>query len=214
LREQAGLVRVSLQFGPAELTCHCEFAMALSAVLHRLAMPVARVPPEKQGATIKLLFNMKILVVYFSRDGQTGRMAKEIAKQCGADVEAIRELHAGKGALARWRSHWQTLVRASPAIWHPRRNPARYELFIIGSPASRLGVAPAIRSYLGQYRDSLRQVAFFCAEGSGANERIFAMLEKLCGMPPAAIFSVDRKGLPPVAHREVLTDFMSEISRH
>lgn len=155
---------------------------------------------------------MKILVVYFSRDGHTGRMAKEIARRCGADLEAIREIHGGEGVWARWHARWMTLVHATPLIQRPQRNPARYDLVIIGSPASRLGIPPAVRTYVSRYHERFRQVAFFCAEGSGANQRVFAALERLCGKPPAATFSVARKGLPPVAHREVLTDFMNEIS--
>ena len=155
---------------------------------------------------------MKILVIYFSRNGHTERMAKEIARRCGADLEAIHEMHVGDGMWARWRERWQTLVQATPQIRHPQRNPARYELIIIGSPSSRLGIAPAVLAYVLRYRERFPHVAFFCAEGSGADQRVFATLERLCGKPPAATFSVARKGLPPVAHREGLTDFMNEIS--
>lgn len=155
---------------------------------------------------------MKILVVYFSRNGHTGRMAKEIVRRYGGDLEAIRQVDADDGLWMRWRAGWQMLVRATPLIRQPQRNPARYDLVIIGSPASRLGVAPALRSYVSQYGDRFRQVAFFCAEGSAANQRVFEALERLCGKKPAATFSVARKGLPPVAHREGLTDFMKEIS--
>ncbi|MCZ4315665.1 flavodoxin [Comamonadaceae bacterium G21597-S1] len=155
---------------------------------------------------------MKILVVYFSRNGHTARMAKEIARRCGADLEAIQPMHDGDGAWARWRERWQSLVRATPQIRHPQRNPARYELLVIGSPASRLGIAPAVRAYVTRYRDRIRHVAFFCAEGSGAETPVFATLERLCGKRPVATFSVARKGLPPVAHRESLTDFMNDIS--
>jgi hypothetical protein len=41
---------------------------------------------------------------------------------------------------------------------------------------------------------------------------VFAALEQLCGKQPVATFSVARKGLPPAAHREGLTDFLNEIS--
>jgi flavodoxin len=155
---------------------------------------------------------MKILVVYFSRNGHTGRMAKEIARRCGADVEEIREAQSDASWWARWRTGWQTLVRAESLIRHPQRNPAKYDLVIIGAPASHLGIAPAVRSYIGQYRDRFNQVAFFCAEGSDANQRAFAELSRICGKPPVAAFSVDRKGLPPVAHKDGLTDSMNDIS--
>lgn len=155
---------------------------------------------------------MKILVIYSSRNGHTGRMAKEIARRCGADLEAIREAQSDTSLWARWRIGWLTLVGAESLIRHPQRNPAKYDLVIIGAPASHLGMAPAVRAYVSQYCDRFKQVAFFCAEGSDANQRIFAELGHLCGKRLAAIFSVDRKGLPPAAHKDGLTDFMHDIS--
>lgn len=157
---------------------------------------------------------MKILVVYFSHNGQTGRMAKEIARRCGADIEAIREMESGDSWWGQWRSRWQTLVHAKPPIRQPLRNPARYDLVIIGAPVWRLGMAPVLRSYVCLYRERFKQVAFFCAEGGDASQRAFAELGRLCGKQPAATFSVQKKGLPPVAHKEGLTDFMSDISPH
>ena len=154
---------------------------------------------------------MKILVVYFSRNGQTARMAKEVARRCGADLEAIREPDSSSAWGTRWRAAWQMLVRSEPPILQPLRNPRRYELVIIGSPASSLGVAPAVRTYVRQYRDSFKQVAFFCAEGTDADERVFAELTRMCGKSPEATFRVRRKGLPPAAHKDGLTDFVNDL---
>lgn len=103
---------------------------------------------------------MKVLVVYFSRDGHTERMAKAIARRCEADLERIRE---------------------------------------------------SVRSYIDQFRDRFRQVAFFCAEGDADAQRGFDALTRLCGQRPVATFEVERKGLPPVAHNRGLTDFMDSM---
>ncbi len=154
---------------------------------------------------------MKILVVYFSRNGHTARMAKEVARRCGADLDAIQERDSGATGWARWRVGWQMLVRANPPILQPRRNPRRYDLVIIGAPGTRLGVAPAVRTYVSQYRDCFNRVAFFCAEGPDADERVFAELTRICGKIPEAIFRVRRKGLPPAAHKDGLTDFMNDL---
>lgn len=156
--------------------------------------------------------DMTILVAYHSRNGHTGRMAKEIARRCGADVDAIRELQSNADSLwGRWRTHWQTVTRAQPMLHQARLNPGKYDLVVIGAPFLWLGLAPAVRSYVSQYRSRFKQVAFFCAEGAEANQRAFAELERLCGKRPVATFSVRREGLPPIAHNESLTDFMSEL---
>jgi flavodoxin len=154
---------------------------------------------------------MKILVVYFSRDGHTERMAKAIARRCDADVEQIREAAGGDSWLRGWRSCWQAMTHANPPIVRPTRNPARYELVIIGAPVGRLGIAPPVRTYVEMCRERFSQVAFFCAEGGTVGQRGFAELGRLCGQQPVATFDVDRKGLPPVAHQRGLTDFMDSM---
>ncbi len=151
---------------------------------------------------------MKALVVYFSRNGQSSRLAREIAKRCHADLDVIRELHEHDGWRARWRSGWHALVRAAPPIRHPTRNPARYDLVIIGAPVWKLGLAPPVRSYVQQFGAQFKQVAFFCAEGGSSDERVFTALGRACGKWPIATFAVDRKHLPPAAHIEGMSDFL------
>jgi hypothetical protein len=105
--------------------------------------------------------------------------------------------------------------RSDPPIHRPDRNPARYDLVIIGSPLVRAGIAAPVRSYVRQYRDRFKQVAFFCAEGETPVQEGFSELSKLCGKQPVATFAIDknRRNLPPAAHREGLTDFMDVMQR-
>ena len=158
---------------------------------------------------------MKILVVYYCRSGHTHRMAREIAKRCGADLDPIQEVHDGASWWARLRARWQAVRRAEAPIRRPGRNPARYDLVIIGSPTLKTGIVPPVRSYVRQYGDRFKQVAFFSAEGGAAAQRGFAELTRLCGREPVASFAVDaeRSKLPPAAHREGLSDFMHSMQR-
>lgn len=154
---------------------------------------------------------MKVLVVYFSRDGHTERMAKAIARRCEADLDQIREVAQPASLLGACRAQWQALTRANPPIMRPGRNPARYELVIIGTPVWSLGIAPPVRSYIDLCRDRFKQVAFFCAEGGVAGQRSFEELGRLCGQQPVATFDFDRRGLPPAAHKQGLTEFMDSM---
>ena len=154
---------------------------------------------------------MKTLVTYFSRTGQTTRIAKEIARRCDADLDVVQEHSQEDSWLAGWRDQWQTLVRAEPPIQRPRRNPANYDLVVVGVPISRVGPAPPIRSYVRQYASRIQRIAFFCAEGGGADERGFAELSKVYGKRPVATFTVERKRLPTVASRKQLIDFVDSF---
>lgn len=157
---------------------------------------------------------MKTLVVFFSRSGQaslTARVAKEIARQCDADLDRIQPLSQKDSWFSAWRYRWQSLTQAEPPIHRPARNPANYDLIVIGVPISRAGLAPPVRSYLRHYGSKIQQLAFFCAEGSGGDERAFSELSKLYGRPPVATFGVSRKHLSTIADREQLNDFVGSL---
>lgn len=157
---------------------------------------------------------MKTLVVYFSRTGQaslTARVAKEIAKQCDAHVDRIQLLSQEPSLFAAWRYGWQSLTHAEPPIRKAGHNPANYDLIVIGVPISRAGLAPPVRSYLRRYANQIQQLAFFCAEGAGGEDRGFSELSKLYGKPPVATFGVARKHLSVIADREQLNDFVGSL---
>ncbi len=154
---------------------------------------------------------MKTLVTYFSCTGQTARIAKEIAKCCDGHLDAIWPQQADDSWLAAWRYGWQALVRAEPPIQRPNRNPAAYDLVVIGAPILRVGLAAPVRSYVRQYAGRFKKIAFFCAEGGGVEERGFAELSKLCGKPPVATFAVTRRRLPTAASRKEIFDFADSV---
>lgn len=154
---------------------------------------------------------MKTLVVYFSRVGHTTRLAREIARRCGGDLDVIQEQHDHNSLPGKLRCVWHALTKAEAPIQQPLRNPSRYDLVIIGSPVWSSGVAPPVRTYVRQYADHFKQVAFFCAEGGSDDARTFAELSRLCGKRPLATFAVARKHLPPAAHMEGVSGFMDSM---
>ncbi len=154
---------------------------------------------------------MKALVVYFSRTGQTTRIAREIARRCDAHLDAILPQHQGASWFADWRYHWQALTLAEPPILRPTRNPANYDLVVVGVPVSRTGLAPPVRSYVRQYGPRIQQLALFCAEGQGIDARGFSELTTLYGKKPVATFGVASKHLPTIASRRQLIDFVDSI---
>lgn len=155
---------------------------------------------------------MKTLVVYFSRSGHTGQVASEVAARCGAELEAIRESRSRDGPRGYWRSAWQALNHAAPPIAAALKDPAGYDLVIIGTPIWNFGLAPPVRSYVRQYAGCFKQVAFFCTEGGSGDRRAFDELARLCGKAPVATFAVTEKELPEPAHREPLRRFVARLA--
>lgn len=155
---------------------------------------------------------MKTLVVYFSRSGHTRQVANEIAARCGADLEMIREPRSRAGGWGYLRSLWQALRHAAPPISAAVKNPADYDLVIIGTPIWSFGLAPPVRSYARQYATYFKQVAFFCTEGGGGDQRAFDELRQICGKPPVATFALIEKQLPESMHKEPLQNFVTRLA--
>lgn len=58
----------------------------------------------------------RVLVVHFSRDGHTRAIAREIAKGCGGEAEAITERGSRAGLWAYLRSALEALFGVAPTL--------------------------------------------------------------------------------------------------
>ena len=77
---------------------------------------------------------MKILVIYYSRTGHTRKVAKAIAAACVADIVPIRDMHSQAGALGYLRSGFEAMFKRPGRIQPIDKDPARYDLVILGTP--------------------------------------------------------------------------------
>ena len=155
---------------------------------------------------------MKALVVYFSRSGHTQQLAQEIASRCRADLEEIHELNGRRGGLGYWRAGWQVLTRAQPTIEPSLRDPAAYDVVIIGTPVWIGHAAPAVCSYVRRQAGKFKQVAFFCTEGGSGDTKAFEELGRLCGKVPMATLTVKEKQLPPQLHVHEVSRFATQLA--
>lgn len=156
---------------------------------------------------------MKILVVYYSRSGHTAQVAEEIAARCKADVERIRDHGVErKGLCGYLRSGWQALSGATPPIRRASRNPADYDLVVIGTPVWNWSLAAPVRSYVRRHAEAFKDVAFFCTEGGSGEARVFGELERLCGRPPRVTLTVREAELAAPLHRRPLHRFLARLA--
>ncbi len=103
---------------------------------------------------------MKILIAYYSRTGHTEQVGKEIAVRCQADVDRIRDDGVDRSGLWGYlRSGWQAFSSATPPIHRATRNPAEYDLVVIGAPVWNWSLAAPVRTYAlrhaGKFRCSM-----------------------------------------------------------
>jgi len=156
---------------------------------------------------------MKVLIAYYSRTGHTEQVANEIAARCQADVDRIRDDGIDRsGLLGYLRSGWQAFSGATPAIHRATKNPAEYDLVVIGTPVWNWSLAAPVRTYARRHVGQFKQVAFLCTEGGAGERRVFDELERICGRRPLATIVVKERELEPPMHARPLKRFLAHLA--
>ena len=155
----------------------------------------------------------RILIAYFSMTGRTRPIAKEIARATGADIEEIREPTRREGVRGIGSALVDALLRRTTAIMEPMRDPADYDVVIVGGPIWAGRLASPVRRYARQHASRAPQVAFFCTAGGQKADAAFADLQRLCRHAPRATCLVDANHLEPEAHRAAIAHFIAHAAR-
>lgn len=153
---------------------------------------------------------MKTLIVYYSRDGATRKVAEELKAQLGADIEEITEPKGRGGPLGWIRSGKEgsegTIVPINP----PKADPSTYDIIVIGTPIWAWNVSSPVRSYVAAMKGKLPRVAFFCTMGSKVGET-FKVMEELAGKAPIATTEIMAGDAKSGAFKETAKAFAEKI---
>jgi len=123
----------------------------------------------------------RILIVYYSRTGTTRAVAELLAAQLQCDIEEVTELTNRTGARGYLQSAREAMFKRCAVIHPPVKNPAHYDLVVIGTPVWAWSVASPVSGYVVTNKARLPPVAFFCTLGNAGAERVFTQLRRLTG---------------------------------
>ena len=127
----------------------------------------------------------KTLIVYHSRTGNTGRVAQALAQRLDADLDEIRIVQPLDGVAGYAMCAIEAVAGLAPALRPMQRNPAAYELVVIGTPVWFWSLSSPVRSWL-ETHPLKHRVAFFCTMGGSGAQRVFATMAELAGREPVA----------------------------
>ncbi|OGI26683.1 MAG: hypothetical protein A2359_03330 [Candidatus Moranbacteria bacterium RIFOXYB1_FULL_43_19] len=128
----------------------------------------------------------KTLVVYYSKDGHTKKVAEDIAAALGADIDEIRDLRKRKGFFAWFSSGRDGMKKQRTEIETSGKNPADYDLIIAGSPVWGWNMVPAVRTYLEENKTSIKEYAFFVTSGNTSSKKIAPCFVEIMSRDPLA----------------------------
>lgn len=153
--------------------------------------------------------SMKVLVVYYSRTGNTGLVAEAIAESLNSNVEEIKDKRDRTGAIGYLRSGYEALFKKLTEIQPINKNPEEYDLVIIGSPVWAGRLSSPVRTYMTEQSRKIKNTAFFATCGINSG-KIFSQMEEL-SKPPIATLEIKEKEVKSDEYLKKVHEFTEKL---
>ena len=136
---------------------------------------------------------MKILIAYYSRTGNTKKIANLLKNKLNCDIEAIEDLNKHSGVIGWLKGGYESSQNKKAEIGSVRKNPEDYDLVIIGSPVWASKLASPVTTYVKQYKDNFKEVACFATCNARGQDGTFKQLEEITNKQLKAKMSFNKK---------------------
>lgn len=119
--------------------------------------------PERSGK--------KVLVVYYSLEGNTRFVAEAIAGLANADILELKPIKDISPGLMKylWGGR-MAMMKTEPELEPYDIDPKDYDMLFIGSPIWAWTFSPPIRTFLAKSKLRKKKVALFITHGNGPKE--------------------------------------------
>jgi flavodoxin len=156
----------------------------------------------------------KVLVAYYSKTGNTERVAKDLAAALYADIEKLVDQKNRKGFWAWFGSGRDAMKKRKTELGPLQKDPANYDLVIVGTPVWAWHMTPAVRTYLAMEKGKLKRTAYFVTSGNTPAEKIVPFCEEVTGKKAATYAGFTAKELKDdKIYREKLSKFVEELNK-
>ena len=140
---------------------------------------------KEEGKKLKETTTMnqkKILIAYFSRTGNTRKMAQQIQKATGGDIFEIVPLKPYPVAYQEVVDQARKEVKANfkPELKNKIDDIGKYDIIFVGSPNWCSTIAPPVATFLAGYDLKGKTVIPFVTHGGGGMANCEADVKKLC----------------------------------
>ncbi|MGZ8892658.1 MAG: flavodoxin family protein [Halobacteriota archaeon] len=92
-----------------------------------------------------------------------------------------------------------------------KRDPALYDLVILGTPIWTGTLSSAARTYIANNKSKFKRVAFFCTHGGGESQQLFAEMEALCERRPVSILALQEKEVKTGTYQGKIRQFVDGL---
>lgn len=136
---------------------------------------------------------MKVLIIWYSRSGNTTKAAREIGRaledqgEVTIETQELKEVGTKRDGIIGWLKSGRDAMRKRPVDTRPVLfDVADFDLVLIGTPVWAFTVTPAVRKFCEEHGPNCKRVAFFCTMSGKGHERTFRDMADACGKQPIA----------------------------
>ena len=167
----------------------------------------------KEGAG-KMEAGKKVLVVVYSRTGNTERVANEVAAALGADVEKLVDKTNRSGFFGFIYGGRDAMKQRETELEPIKSDVSKYALVILATPIWGGKMTPAIRTYINKNKDKFNTIACFTTAGGDTGEKTLAAIEELSGKKALAVLGLNKKDIKNEAvYKEKLNKFIEGLKK-
>ena len=124
---------------------------------------------------------MKTLIVYYSRTNVTKGIANKLQEKLNCDIEEITDDGKYDGKLGFLQGGMNATMGRASDINPTEKNPADYDLVIIGTPVWSSNMATPVFTYLIQNKDKIKNMASFCTCMGGGYDKALEKIAEVSG---------------------------------
>jgi len=156
---------------------------------------------------------MRALVVFYSLTGTTGRVARALAAELGADLEKIQCPSYRPGIFGFWRAGYASWRNKIPEISPSKFIPSDYDLLVVGGPVWAWNACTPVRAYLMREATLLPAVGFFVTAGGVGSKQALATMEALGGRTPTATLALKTEDFKQGKDQSSIASFAAALRR-
>ena len=157
---------------------------------------------------------MKTLIVYYSRTGNTRRLAVALAEVLDADVTEIECDRYRPGPLRYLRAGYDSVKGNLPPIDIPEPNYPDYDLVLLGSPIWTSYPALPLRAFLAGRPDLPAKTGLFLTFGGHSPpEKAVALVNDALPQPVAAVLALQENAMDKESVTEQITGFVEKLAK-
>ena len=136
---------------------------------------------------------MKTLVVYYSLEGSTRRIADQIANELSADlleIKPVREFPKTSGWKFVVGGFSSSMNRPCP-LRKLDKDPADYEMLIVGTPVWAFRPAPPVVTFLNDLNQTGKTIGLFCTHQGSPGATLKNMTAYVANNPIIATLEIN-----------------------